>query len=285
MFYFQDNVGTNSKNPNLLLHSNRRTTQGHKPRLHPTKSRHTAPQRKPTLQQRRNSSPRVLRHQQTRKHTRQHSQLLGHSSQNLRPYGPLHQTADKCHKENDGPPHHQRTPHTAQLRVPTAAEKNYTQQCIDKDQKSHGVHTVHAERSQDVPWHQQSGHKILISTSQAQLTNPNTRTPTGQKDTMKKPKMYMDIENLLSLMKFYKTNDKIQILKEATHTNNTKHLDQMTTLIRGNNRTMIYRKSKEEYEFSTALTSPSNYYRVFMRDIDDSRQKTMNRDDTTDFMI
>ena len=83
-------------------------------------------------------------------------------------------------------------------------------------------------------------------------------------------------------MEHYKTAEKIQLLQDVT---NQHFLDQLTSLIRSHNWNIIYRKSHEEYKFMTALTTPTNYYNIFIEHRDDTRQKTMSYEETTDFML
>ena len=127
--------------------------------------------------------------------------------------------------------------------------------------------------------------KMLINISQVEQSNKPESPNSQQKQIKKKSKMYMDIENLLHIMRHYKTSDKIQILKEANKQNQPEHTDQITTMIRSYNWNRVYRKAQEEYEFSTAVASEDKYYNIFMRNVDDSRQKTMTKEDTTKFMI
>ena len=119
--------------------------------------------------------------------------------------------------------------------------------------------------------------KLLIPTSQLLQEE--------QKEQSTSQEQYLDIENLLELMKHYKTADKIQLLKDVTNQHNQHHLDQLTSLIRSHNWNIIYRKSQEEYVFMTALTTHTNYYNIFIEHIDDIRQKTMSYKETTDFML
>ena len=123
--------------------------------------------------------------------------------------------------------------------------------------------------------------KLLIPTSQL-LQEEQKEQSTSQVQQKKIPKFYLDIENLLELMKHYKTAEKIQLLQDVI---NQHHLDQLTSLIRSHNWNIIYRESQEEHEFMTALTTPTNYYNIFIEHIDDIRQKTMSYKETTDFML
>ena len=105
-----------------------------------------------------------------------------------------------------------------------------------------------------------------------------------QEQQKKKPKMYLDIEKLLHLMKTYKTPDKLQLLKEASQANDTNHQDQLKDLIRSQQWNIIYRKAQDEYEFILTLQDDAqSYFNTFMQNVDDSRQKTMPYEDTVNF--
>ena len=123
--------------------------------------------------------------------------------------------------------------------------------------------------------------KLLIPTSQL-VQEEQKEQSTSQEQQKKRSKLYLDTENLLELMEHYKTAEKIQLLQDVT---NQHHLDQLTSLIRSHNWNIIYRKSQEEYKFMTALTTPTNYYNIFIEHRDDTRQKTMSYEETTDFML
>ena len=94
----------------------------------------------------------------------------------------------------------------------------------------------------------------------------------------------MDIETLLSVMKYYQTSDKIQLLKEAAKANNKQHTELLITLIKAQNWNIIYRKSQEEYEFISQMNTPTSYYNFYIESIDDSRQKTMSYQQTKEFV-
>ena len=125
--------------------------------------------------------------------------------------------------------------------------------------------------------------KVLLATAQARQEPPTIYT--NKDSSQKKPKLYMDIEKLLQIMKYYKTSDKIQILKQANEMKDKVNIEIMTTVNRSNQWNVIYRKSQEEFDLTTFIRSPTNYKTTFVQDVNDSRQNTMARHQTTKFMM
>ena len=139
--------------------------------------------------------------------------------------------------------------------------------------------------------------KLLIADSQLyqkdkdQLQTQLPQTDEQQPSTSgeptnrtKKPKMYLDIETLLQLMRKYQTPDKIQLLRETTQSENTQDQQNLKDLIRSNNWNIIYKKSQEEFDFiNTLKEDEQSYFHTFMTTVDDTRQKTMNYQNTVKF--
>lgn len=94
-----------------------------------------------------------------------------------------------------------------------------------------------------------------------------SETATSSQDNKKKPKLYNDIENLLTLMNRYNSSEKNQLITNVYNSTNQQDKDTLTDLIRAVNWNLIYKRSQEEFVHKIINPTQANYYTLFQQHV------------------
>lgn len=107
----------------------------------------------------------------------------------------------------------------------------------------------------------------LLQTRAAKNTASQTSTSASgtSQDLKKKPKLYQDIEKLLTLMNRYNASDKNQLIANVHNSTQQEDKDTLTDLIRAMNWNLIYKRSQEEFVHKVIIPTQSNYYTLFQQ--------------------